>query len=107
MMSAWMTRPENINTPYPSIAERHTFVAVGGITDRQVLDWFSNNRKRHRKVLRARRSACAVRRLLQQLRARNREPTVAYNNRVANRSGNTWSRATRPRLQDGARKRRG
>jgi hypothetical protein len=50
MMSAWMTRPENINTPYPSIAERHTFVAVGGITDRQVLDWFSNNRKRHWKV---------------------------------------------------------
>lgn len=105
MMSAWMARPENINTPYPSIAERHTFVAVGGITDRQVLDWFSNNRKRHWKV-----RVCV--RGVARAQCAGCYSSCAHG--IANqplplrrRSGNTWSRVTRPRLQDGARKRRG
>jgi hypothetical protein len=53
-MSAWMARPSSFEWPYPTEEERRGFVEEGGITDRQVINWFSNARKRHWKVRLAR-----------------------------------------------------
>jgi hypothetical protein len=49
-MAAWLAAPENFESPYPTEEERRAFAAAGGITERQVMYWFSNARRRVWKV---------------------------------------------------------
>jgi hypothetical protein len=47
-MTSWMA--ENFAAPYPSLEQRRELAESGGITEKQVVYWFSNARKRTWKV---------------------------------------------------------
>ena len=48
VMTSWMA--ENFAAPYPSLEQRRELAEAGGITEKQVVYWFSNARKRTWKV---------------------------------------------------------
>jgi hypothetical protein len=45
-MTTWMALPSHIVAPYPTAEERRELALVGGISEQQVVYWFSNARKR-------------------------------------------------------------
>jgi hypothetical protein len=46
----WLLSPEHIQNPYPTPQEKEQIVADTGIDNKQLICWFSNNRKRIWKV---------------------------------------------------------
>lgn len=49
-LRGWMMSPEHINHPYPTEEEKAKIIKDTGISEKQLIGWFSNNRKRYWKI---------------------------------------------------------